>query len=456
MKRLFFFFFLLTPLFTKAQLLVYTVAGSDTAHHLGDGGLATNALMGSTEGVWMDGSCNLYFTDLGDLSIRKVNLKTGIITTVAGTNNGFSGDGGPATNAQIIPYGLFVDSVGNIYIADAGNNRVRKVDVATGIINTIAGGGSTLGDGGPATDAQLNDPANVYADNIGNIYIAENGGNRIRKINITGIITTIAGIGTEGLSGDGGPATNAQLYGPSGMLMDASGNLLFSERGNSRIRKINLTTGIITTVAGKNASGIGGYTGDGSPATAALLGGPISFVIDKYGNIVIGDNGNNVIRKVDAVTGIITTIAGVGNNIIGSSAEGAPALTADIHPEFMYLDIEGTIYYSCYCNQIRKIINYNPGLGAYKSICYPVEVPQVLLENNIDISPNPTNNLLQINNLKTTSTYRLLNIVGAVVQQGELREGNNSIFIQWLPEGMYMLEVMDNVGQRVVKKVVKE
>jgi hypothetical protein len=170
MPRLLAILFFLLPLFTKAQtgsMLVYTVAGNDTAEILlGDGGPATTAALSSSEGIWMDGHCNLYFTDLGDYRIRKVNLSTGIITTVAGTTRGYSGDGSLATNAQIEPYGLFVDNTGNIYIADAGNNRVRRVDAGTGIITTIAGGGTSVGDGGPATNALLYNPQNVYCDTL--------------------------------------------------------------------------------------------------------------------------------------------------------------------------------------------------------------------------------------------------------------------------------------------------
>ncbi len=413
---------------------VYTVAGRLTPGTSGDGGPATAARLDETEGVWMDGFCNLYLTDNGHSSIRKVNLTTGIITTAAGTTRGFSGDNGPATNAQIQPYGLFVDSIGNIIIADGGNDRIRKVDAVTGIIVTIAGGGSSLGDGGMATNAQLKNPQNVYGDKAGNIYIGETIG--IKKVNASGIITTITGTGTWGLSGDGGPATAAQVFGPSGMLMDKSGNFFFADRGNSRIRKIS-PSGIITTVAGSTD----GFSGDGGPATAAQLSGPISFCIDYLGNIVIGDNQNDFIRVVDAKTGIIKTIAGVGISVVGTLAEGAPAMAASIHPEFMYLDHGGNIYYSCFCSQVRKITNYNPSLNDLTNDCDKTEVPGVQQERNkAELYPNPASEELTIKTSKGAyNTFTITNSIGQVMIQQHITSTEASVPVNALPVGMYYI-----------------
>ena len=215
----------------------------------------------------VDASGNLYIADTGNNRIRKVSA-TGIITTVAGNGSaGYSGDGGPATSAQLDgPEGVAVDGSGNLYIADTCNNRIRKVS-ATGIITTVAGNGSAgySGDGGPATSAQLSLPAGVAVDGSGNLYIADSGNNRIRKVSATGIITTVAGNGSPGYSGDGGPATSAQLNQPAGVAVDASGNLYIADSSNNRIRKVS-ATGIITTVAG---NGFDGYSGDGGPATSA-------------------------------------------------------------------------------------------------------------------------------------------------------------------------------------------
>lgn len=320
-----------------AQKRVYTVAGNDTASTIGDGRPATKAQVSVTEGIWLDGNCNFYLSH-ADRKIRRVDNATGIITTIAGTGaKGFSGDGGPATDAKLSVYGLCSDIKGNVFFSDPNNNRVRKIEATSGIITTIAGGGATLGDGGPATNAQLSEPVNAYIDIDDNLYIAEKA--RIRKVSKSGIIATLAGTGIIGLSGDGGVATAAQIFSPHGMLCDDRGNFFFADRGNSRIRRID-SKGIITTYAGSSD----GYSGDGGPATAAQLSGPISFVMDYSGGMVIGDNQNDVMRRVDPATGIITHFAGVGTTPMGSFADGALATEAEIHPEFMYLDRSGNIY----------------------------------------------------------------------------------------------------------------
>ncbi len=429
-------------------MLVYTVAGSDTAKMSGDGGPATNAQISSDEGIWMDGECNLFI--MAGNVIKKVNTKTGIITTVAGTNTfGYSGDGGPATNAQIRPYGVYADLAGNIYIADADNNRIRLVNAANGIITTFAGGGFTLGDGGPATNAQLNEPLNVYGDNAGNIYIGEQ--TRIRKVNTSGVITTIAGSATGGFSGDGGPAIDAHLAVPSGMILDNSGIFYFADRGNSIIRKID-TKGLITTIAG--SPGVFDYAGDGGPATAAKLSGPISFVIDIYGNMVIGDNQNDVMRKVVAKTGVITTIAGAGTDM-GSYAEGVPAKIANMHPEFMYLDAEGNIYYSCFGDKVRAVTNYYPGLNG-RNNCNPASVPQVSKGDHIEIYPNPASATITIAAGDKISEVVISNLVGQEVTSASLGKEKTEVDMRGLSPGVYIIKVTDSEGRKTVSKVVKQ
>src|SRR5208282_1432049 len=220
----------------------------------------------------------------------------GIITTVAGNGTaGYSGDGGAATNAKLYwPSGVAVDATGNLFIADYVNNRVREVG-ANGIITTVAGGGSNgLGDGGAATNAELYYPAGVAVDATGSLFIADEGSQRIRKVGSNGIITTVAGNGTQGYSGDGGAATNAELYLPTGVAVDASGNLFIVDSGNNVIRKVG-TNGIIATVAG---NGTGGYSGDGGAATTAELSFPKGVAVDATGNLFIADYYNNRIRKV--------------------------------------------------------------------------------------------------------------------------------------------------------------
>ena len=223
------------------------------------------------------------------------------ITTYAGNGiAGYAGDGGPATSAQLKPpEDVDVDSSGNIYIADTQNQRIRKVDAATGIIQTVAGTGSAgyNGDGGPATSAQLKAPSGVAIDSSGNIYIADTQNFRIRKVDAaTGIIQTVAGTGVAGYSGDGGPATSAQIKNPAVVAVDASGNIYIADTLNHRIRKVDAATGIIQTVAG---TGVAGYSGDGGPATSAQIKNPAVVAVDASGNIYIGDTDNHRIRKVD-------------------------------------------------------------------------------------------------------------------------------------------------------------
>ena len=240
----------------------------------------------------------------------------GDIVTFAG---GGPCDGGAADLAALTSTGVAVDSSGNIYIADTYNNRIRKVDTA-GVISTIAGNGAAgySGDGGSATSAMLNGPMSVAIDAFDNIYIADQLNNCIRKVNTVGVISTVAGNGTAGFFGDGGLATSAALNNPTGVAIDSAGNIYIADAnmnnyplnyGNNRIRKVD-TSGIISTVAGNGAAG---YLGDGGAATSATLGAPQGVAVDAIGNIYIADVLNNRIRKVDS-SGVITTVAGNGTS----------------------------------------------------------------------------------------------------------------------------------------------
>ena len=242
-----------------------------------------------------------------------------IIIPVAGTGiAGFGGDGGPAKLAMLNqPEGVAVDASGNLYIADTDNNRIRKISPG-GIITTVAGTeiAGFSGDGGPATQAQLNHPEGVAVDASGNLYIADTGNNRIRKISPNGIITTVAGNGIAGFSGDNGPASQAQLNQPEGVAVDASGNLYIADTDNDRIREVR-TDGVIITIAGRDA----GFSGDGGPAYRAQLNHPEGVAVDASGNIYIADTGNNRIRKISP-NGTITTIVGNGTTAILKAPTG--------------------------------------------------------------------------------------------------------------------------------------
>ena len=318
------------------------VAGTSSVGYSGDGGLATNAqldvgLPNLPDSVAVDGSGNVYIVDSSSNVIRKVAAATGIVTTVAGTGAaGFSGDGGPASSAELnYPTGAAVDGFGNLYIADSFNYRVRKVAAATGIITTVAGNGGNgndSGDGGPATSATLS-PLRVAVDGSCNLYIVSgnqiiNGGTVIRKVTAaTGIITTVAGTGIPGYTGDGGPATSAQLEAIN-LAVDGTGDIYIADSDHNVIRKVTAATGIITTVA----------------ATIATLSQPNAVAVDGAGNLYIADTNNFVIRKVAAATGAITTVA--GNSAIGPLVSGGPATLAQLPPTYsVAADGAGNLYF---------------------------------------------------------------------------------------------------------------
>src|ERR1019366_7104167 len=336
--------------------IITTVAGNYAAGYSGDGGPATSAQIVAT-GLAVDGSGDIYIADDKDNVIRKVAAAAGIITTVAGNGAaGYSGDGGPATRAKLDqPYAVAVDGPGNIYIADTANNVIRKVAAGTGIITTAAGNGAAYysGDGGLATNAQLVYPPGVAVDGSGNLYISDLS-NVVRKVAAaTGIITTVAGNGAAGYSGDGGPAITASFHSPSGMAVDGSGNLYIGDTGNDAIRKVAAATGIVTTGAGNGAAG---YSGDGGPASSAGLSGPQGVAVDGSGNLFVADTGNAVMRKVAAATGIIATVA--GNGTAGYAGNGGAAIKAKLSgPSGVAVDGAGNLYIAdTQNNAIRKVV----------------------------------------------------------------------------------------------------
>jgi sugar lactone lactonase YvrE len=332
--------------------IISTVAGSGVAGSAGDGGLATAAQLRNPNGVSVDASGNLYIADVNNQRVRKVDLE-GIITTFAGTGvAGFNGDDIQATSAQLNgPRTISVDASGSLYIADFNNNRVRKVN-ASGMITTIVGTGTRgfSGDDGLATAAQLNGPNGINIDPLGNLYISETLGQHIRKVDTTGTITTFAGGGLPQL-GDGGPATAAQFDPTSGVAFDASGNLYIADFNNNRVRKVDRLTGIISTFAG---NGTTGSTGDGGQATAAQLNGPFAIAFDSTGNLYIADSTGRRVRKVDTA-GVVTSFAGTG--VSGSAGDGGPASSAQINnPQGLAIDSFGNLYISEFGgHRVRKV-----------------------------------------------------------------------------------------------------
>ena len=331
--------------------IITTVAGSGTIGYAGDDGLATNANLSSPANVSVDKIGNLFIADGVNNRIRKVGTN-GIITTVAGH---ILNDGDYATNATLgSPYGSAVDPLGNVYIADSLNNRIRKVDV-NGIISTVVGNGVTTysGDGGLATNASLSRPFGVALDTAGNLFVADGFNRRIRKVDTNGIIMTVAGNGSSGFSGDGGTATNAKISTPYGVTVDAAGNFFITDQSNRRIRKVD-TNGIISTVAGNGSYAI---SGDGGAATNAGILFPYGTALNSSGNLFITGGYSGQVRKVDA-NGIISTFAGNGTN--GYSGDGGNATNASLTTPFgVALDAIGNVFISDANYAVVRKVNTN-------------------------------------------------------------------------------------------------
>ena len=286
------------------------IAGTGVAGYSGDGGPAVDARLNAPTGLFMERDGGLLVADHHNGCIRQVN-PSGVIIAIVGScgRQGFSGDGGPATSAKLNdPIGVTEDTSGNLYIADEQNARIRMVS-SRGIITTIAGGGTLrvarAPNGAPATELKLSHPSYVVVDGRGDVYFTDFLANVVTKIDPSGRITRVAGTGRAGFSGDGAAATRAKLNFPTGLALGRSGNVFISDAFNNRIRKVD-RRGIITTVAG---TGRAGYSGDGGQAVKAQLAATAGLALDARGRLVIADQGNNVIRRINH-GGIITTIAG--------------------------------------------------------------------------------------------------------------------------------------------------
>jgi len=431
-KKISFLFLLLVLYLFMANNLLYSqaylvtnIAGQRTPGYTGDGGPATIANLGNPTSVYADNTGNIYISDWGNSRLRVVN-SAGIISTFAGNGiYGYSGDGGPATSAELNgPMGIFVDAYGNVYIADIGNQRIRVINT-NGIINTIAGNGALgfSGDGGPATSAEFNDPAGICGDIWGNIYVADEFNNRVRRINANGTIISVAGNGIQGYSGDGGPATQAEFYYPSGVAVDSAGNVFIADESNNCIRKVN-TQGIISTIAGNGAPG---FYGDGGPSNLAGLSNPAGVGIDNRGNIYITDGFNSRIREINA-NGIISTIA--GNGVAGYSGAGDSATLAELYnPISIMADTSGNLYF---VNQFNNFVQ--------KLSLIPPDVSPPL----ITVYPNPNQGVftVRIQNFYPFLRLEIYNILGEKVSYIELTSPITQVNLSTCSAGIYLYRLI--------------
>lgn len=347
----------------KAQY-IYTFAGTGfgastgTGGYSGDGGQARDARLNSPTGVGYDGAGNIYIADRGNHVVRKV-APNGVITTFAGNDTlGYSGDMGPATAAKLNrPYSVTADVAGNVYICDGGNNVIRKVNTA-GVITTIVGTGvaGNTGDLGPATAATLNNPQGIALDTLGNLYIADADNHVVREVS-GGMIFRVAGTGTNGYSGDGGMALGAKLYSPSAVAVDPLGNIYVADYYNNAVRKID-ASGIITTFAG---TGVAGYSGDGGSAVNAKLRNPSGVAVFGFGPVFISDQGNNVVRMVNS-SGIITNYAGSYTN--GYTGDGGVATLAKLSsPKGIAVNSLNKLYIADFDNNVIRVVGSNTAVN---------------------------------------------------------------------------------------------
>jgi trimeric autotransporter adhesin len=499
--------------------IINTVAGNGTGGNTGDDGDASYATFNSPRYLAVSRAGNLYIHDYNHFVIRKITGATNIISNYCGNyTKGTSGIGGPASEAQLYQFNnVTVDRAGNIYVTDINNNKVYRIDAATGIINRIAGTGIkglNHGNGLPATAANIVAPAGVVTDTSGNFYFIENG-MAVRKVNIaTGIISRVAGGIQYGYSGDGGPATSARLNQANGLAFDMAGNLYISDRDNHVIRKVSAATGIITTVAG---SGTAGYSGNGGLAIAATMNEPNGVTVDRFGNIYISERRNSVIRRVDAITGIITTVAGIAGSA-GFNGDNQPAVTAIIsYPYGITTDTDGNIIFADQATQrVRKItiatgiINtiagngsiiyngdnipattagiFNPGSVCFdtagnlyigenariRKIIYdtaPVTPVTRMITNNqastiitgitTKMYPNPAHESVSVyvnGNINGKTTIALTDMWGKTIATQQKEQNGaftTTLPLHQLPKGIYFVTVFANGAKQVHKLVVQ-
>ncbi len=443
MRKLF-FLFLLLPFYSSAQIITtYAGNGGTSSTTLGDGGLATNAVVCSPFGVTIDKSGNLVISSCW--TVRKINYITNIISTIAGCDTtAIRHEGVPATCTYIDSKNTVFDRDGNYYVSDYANDIIQIVNSATHIVNVYAGDGSigTIGDGGPATAAEFSSVSFLAIDTArGYLYIPDQGNYDLRRVDLTtGIITTIAGNGTIGTGGDGGPATDAQFNLIQGVCVDNYGNIYVGDGGNGTVRKINISTGIITRIIGNGTYGFGGDTG---PATNAMLTSPYSLCFDRNGNLYVSDLNNYRIRKYDTTTHIITTIVGTG--VLGFGGDNGPATAAKInHATGICIDSANNLYIADWNNQRVRKVNLNVSTENNKAF---------FIKEELKLFPNPTTTNLSIsNNGSIINSVSIYNLIGQLLYNNEYNNTKVELYVGNLPKGVYIIKVNGYIIQKFIKE----
>lgn len=434
MKKFYFYTLVLICNLSFAQYgNVSTIAGGGTEGHDVIGGLAVDAELSLPTGIAIDNDGNIYFSEITNSIIRKISTD-GVISDIVSFPDVHD------------PDGLAVDANGNLFFCDRNNHRIRKLD-ANGTITTVAGNGmeGDSGDGGQATSAQLNTPQGVAVDANGNIYISDWQNNKIKKVSTNGIITTIAGTGEYGFSGDGAIGSDAKLKSPAGIAVDAMGNVFFCDRNNYRVRKID-ANGIITTIAGKG--GFQPFSGDGGLAIDAEMWEPQGISIDGSGNIFIVDRNNHRIRKV-ITNGIINTIVGTGSTgFFGGGFNGDGLLGTDTElrsPSNVAVDNSGNVLITDYKNhRIRKLSVAALSVSNF-------------VFNTVEVYPNPTANSdkITIKSQEEITTLSVYNSIGQQVYQARPNSSSYLLSIENLTSGIYFLTVGSKNNARITYKLIR-
>ena len=430
----YFLCFMSCALLCSAQAeYVTTIAGNGTDGYSGDSSAATACELYYPAGVAADAFGNIYIADQQNHRLRKIDGVSGTITT-------FAGDGSALTsNPMSKPKGVAVDAAGNVYVAVQDVHRIRKI-TPSGTITVVAGYGAAgfSGDGASAISARLNYPAGVAVDSAGNVYVADEVNQRIRKIDTGGKISTVAGTGIPGFNGDGIAATTAQLNYPTGVAVDAAGNLYIADNDNNRIRKVD-PSGIITTFAG---NGFGGFGGDEGPAASAELYNPNGVAVDKGNNVYIADQNNNRIRMVNPA-GTITTRA--GNGVTGFAGDNGPAADAEFYfPAGVAINQGGDLFIADESNnRVRKVDS-------------TAAVKAVSTNTAINIYPNPATDLLTVKTTHGTySSLTISNAIGDILMRTQITTSETKVPVSTLPPGTYFVSIKDDNGATDTRLFVK-